>query len=104
MQEWQVCSVSVGVLGDICRAIEEQILPYCDRVMILMVRNLQSNEVHRNIKPQILSAFGDIALAIGDKFVVRILLVMIQILTILVQQFKLHILSNALFRQRRLVY
>lgn len=29
---------------------------------------VQSDAVHRNIKPQILSAFGDIALAIGDKF------------------------------------
>ncbi|KAK9837148.1 hypothetical protein WJX81_006220 [Elliptochloris bilobata] len=37
-QEWQVCQVSVGVLGDVCRAIE------------------------------ILSAFGDIAIAIGDAF------------------------------------
>jgi len=32
---------------------------------------LQSPDVHRNIKPQILSAFGDIALAIGDRFEVR---------------------------------
>lgn len=71
-QEWQVCSVTVGVLGDICRAIEEQILPFCDRIMLLLVQDLQSTEVHRNIKPQILSAFGDVALAIGDKFVVRL--------------------------------
>jgi hypothetical protein len=28
----------------------------------------QSDAVHRNIKPQILSAFGDLALAIGDKY------------------------------------
>ena len=47
-------------------------LPYCDRVMLQLVQNLQSPEVHRNIKPQILSAFGDIALAIGDKFVVSL--------------------------------
>lgn len=36
-----------------------------------LLTNLQSSEVHRNIKPQILSAFGDIALAIGDRFEVR---------------------------------
>lgn len=25
LQEWQVCQVTVGVLGDVCRAIEEQV-------------------------------------------------------------------------------
>lgn len=39
--------------------------------MQTLLTNLQSPDVHRNIKPQILSAFGDIALAIGDKFEVR---------------------------------
>lgn len=39
-----MCSVTVGVLGDICRAIEEQILPFCDRIMLLLVQNLQSAE------------------------------------------------------------
>ena len=39
--------------------------------MQTLLTNLQSPDVHRNIKPQILSAFGDIALAIGDRFDVR---------------------------------
>ncbi|KAI3428693.1 hypothetical protein D9Q98_007516 [Chlorella vulgaris] len=67
-QEWQVCQVTVGVLGDICRAVEDGILDYCDSIMQTLLTNLQSADVHRNIKPQILSAFGDIALAIGDRF------------------------------------
>lgn len=37
-------------------------------VMTILLRNLESNEVQRTIKPQILSAFGDVALAIGDRF------------------------------------
>ena len=44
----------------------------CDRSRMqephLHNRFMQSDAVHRNIKPQILSAFGDIALAIGDSF------------------------------------
>jgi importin subunit beta-1 len=67
-QEWQVCQVSVGVLGDVCRAIEDQVAPYTENIMRILLRNLESNDVQRNIKPQILSAFGDVALAIGDRF------------------------------------
>lgn len=67
-QEWQVCQVSVGVLGDVCRAIEEQVAPFVQPVMAVLLRNLESNDVQRTVKPQILSAFGDVALAIGDRF------------------------------------
>lgn len=63
-----MCQATVGVLGDICRAVEEQIFGYCNAIMEILLNNLQSNDVHRLVKPQILSAFGDIALAIGDKF------------------------------------
>ena len=63
-----MCQVTVGVLGDVCRAVEEQIYPFCDVIMQTLLTNLQAADVHRNIKPQILSAFGDISLAIGDRF------------------------------------
>ena len=63
-----MCSVSVGVLGDVCRALDEQIYPYCDGIMQVLLTNLQSEDVQRTIKPMILSSFSDIALAIGDKF------------------------------------
>ena len=63
-----MCQVSVGVLGDVCRAIEARIAPFCDKIMSVLLTNLQSNDVQRNIKPQILSAFGDVAIAIGDAF------------------------------------
>ena len=72
LQEWQVCQVTVGALGDVARAIERDILPYCDRLMLILLHNLQSNDVHRNIKPQILSCFGDLALAVGDSFEVSL--------------------------------
>ena len=63
-----MCQVSVGVLGDVCRAVEARIAPHCDAIMRVLLTNLQSNDVQRNIKPQILSAFGDIAIAVGDAF------------------------------------
>ncbi|XP_051130682.1 importin subunit beta-1-like [Andrographis paniculata] len=67
-EEYQVCSISVGVVGDICRALDEKVLPYCDGIMALLLKDLQSSELHRSVKPPIFSCFGDIALAIGEHF------------------------------------
>ncbi|CAN8270012.1 unnamed protein product [Cochlearia groenlandica] len=67
-EEYQVCSITVGVIGDICRALDEKILPYCDQIMALLIKNLSSDALHRSVKPPIFSSFGDIALAIGAHF------------------------------------
>ncbi|XP_065852415.1 importin subunit beta-1 [Euphorbia lathyris] len=67
-EEYQVCSITIGVVGDISRAMDGQVLPYCDGIMTHLIRNLQSLELHRSVKPPIFSCFGDIALAIGEQF------------------------------------
>ncbi|KAD2805552.1 hypothetical protein E3N88_38929 [Mikania micrantha] len=67
-EEYQVCAVTVGVVGDICRALDEKVLPWCDGIMTQLLKDLSSNQLHRSVKPPIFSCFGDIALAIGDNF------------------------------------
>ncbi|KAL3617470.1 Importin subunit beta-1 [Castilleja foliolosa] len=67
-EEYQVCAISVGVVGDICRALDDKILPYCDGIMTLLLKDLSSGELHRSVKPPIFACFGDIALAIGEHF------------------------------------
>lgn len=64
----QVCAVTVGVVGDICRALDEKVLPYCDGIMTQLLKDLSSNQLRRSVKPPIFSCFGDIALAIGEHF------------------------------------
>ncbi|KAI7993914.1 Importin subunit beta-1 [Camellia lanceoleosa] len=67
-EEYQVCAISVGVVGDIFRALDEKILPYCDGIMTHLLKDLSSSELHRSVKTPIFSCFGDIALAIGEHF------------------------------------
>lgn len=67
-EEYQVCAITVGVVGDLCRALEDKILPYCDGIMTQLLKDLSSNQLHRSVKPPIFSCFGDIALAIGENF------------------------------------
>lgn len=66
--EYQVCGSAVGLTGDIVRALKSKSLSYCDEIMTLLLENLSDETVHRSVKPQILSVFGDIALALGPEF------------------------------------
>jgi len=66
--EYQVCHAAVGLVGDICRALGAKMLLLTDEIMEVLLANLGNNSVHRTVKPQILSVFGDIALAIGPEF------------------------------------
>jgi importin subunit beta-1 len=71
LQNWEahtVCSVAVGVVGDLCRAVGKNITGFCDEIVTLLLHDLQNARLHRSVKPAILSCFGDIALAIGGFF------------------------------------
>ncbi|KAL6278188.1 hypothetical protein ACE6H2_021789 [Prunus campanulata] len=67
-EEYQVCAITVGVVGDICRALDDKALQYCDGIMNHLMKDLSSEALHRSVKPPIFSVFGDIALAIGEHF------------------------------------
>lgn len=67
-QEYQVCIIAVGLVGDLCRAVSNKIQPYCNEIMCILTEKLGSPDVHRSVKPHILSVFGDIALSIGTNF------------------------------------
>lgn len=63
-----MCAIAVGIVGDVCRSLAELLLPYCDSIMNALLNTLQSNVLHRDVKPVIISCFGDIALAIGSHY------------------------------------
>jgi importin subunit beta-1 len=64
----QLCMVAVGIIRDIPRALGDQSAQYAGAFMNVLLENLQSNVLNRNVKISILSCFGDIALAIGPAF------------------------------------
>ncbi|XP_074642398.1 importin subunit beta-1-like [Tubulanus polymorphus] len=66
--EYAVCVAAVGLIGDLCRALGKLIHPYCDEIVLILLQILSNAGVHRSVKPQVLSVFGDIALAIGNEF------------------------------------
>lgn len=64
-EEYSLCGIAVGLVGDICRALGEQARPYAQGFMEALMAALSSAVLHRSVKPPILSCFGDIAMAIG---------------------------------------
>ncbi|KAG6812910.1 hypothetical protein H0H92_015462 [Tricholoma furcatifolium] len=67
-EDTQLCTVAVGIIGDISRALGEQSTPFAESFMTVLLENLQSDVLNRNVKISILSCFGDIALAVGPAF------------------------------------
>ncbi len=66
--EASICSVSVGVCGDLARSLGALLLPHSDVLMSQLVAGLHSPLLNRLVKPHIIGAIGDIALAIGPAF------------------------------------
>ncbi|GKD56883.1 importin subunit beta-1, partial [Tanacetum coccineum] len=50
------------------QCLDDKMLPYCDNIMTLLLKDLSSGDLHRSVKPPVFSCFGDVALAIGEKF------------------------------------
>lgn len=67
-QELQLCKTAIGIVGDICRALGSAAAKYAEPYMVALTENVQSASLARDVKPVILSTFGDIALATGADF------------------------------------
>lgn len=66
--EHQMCIIAIGVVGDICRALNDQISYFTEVLVNSLGMLLTHPNVHRDIKPVCLSCIGDIALAAGGAF------------------------------------
>lgn len=66
VDESSLCSMAIGLVSDISRALNEKVQPYCNDFMNYLLGDLRS--ASNQLKPAILETFGDIAQAIGTKF------------------------------------
>merc|ERR1712061_70082 len=64
----QVCQMSTGIVGDLCRALGPKMVPYCQPILEIFFNNLRNQGVDRKIKAAIMVCFGDIAMAITGEF------------------------------------
>nr|UXY87347.1 importin beta-1 SU [Cryptomonas sp.] len=63
----QNCSLAVGVIGDICRTVENEIKPYIDKIIDSLISNLRKNNLDGRLKPSLITCLGDIMLIYGFK-------------------------------------
>jgi len=68
IQAQSLCIVSIGVVVDLCTAVGENMKPFCDDIMSALTDALRNVTVPREIKPVVISCFGDIAMAIGASY------------------------------------
>ncbi|KRZ09548.1 Importin subunit beta-1 [Trichinella zimbabwensis] len=67
-EEYQVCSAAVGVCDDLSRVLKEGFGPYVPELMQLLYEILADANMEKSVKPNVLSLFGDIALALENSF------------------------------------
>jgi hypothetical protein len=52
-EEYEVCNVTVGVVGDLCRALDGKIQRWCDPIVSQLLTDLQSQKLHRSVKVRV---------------------------------------------------
>ncbi|KAH8699047.1 importin beta-1 subunit [Talaromyces proteolyticus] len=67
-EEPGLCAIGVGLIGDITRALNDKVQPFCDTFMNQMLSILTNSGLRDTLKPSVLVTFGDIAQAIGTSF------------------------------------
>jgi importin subunit beta-1 len=82
-ENYHVCCVAIGLVGDISRAIEKQLMNngLCDKIVKALLELLENENLDRSVKPPVLGAFGDIGLGIGsevNRYLMPIMSMMVQ--------------------------
>lgn len=64
-----VCNSAIGLVVDISHSLGDSFIPYCQGFMTILGNIISNVNIRRELKPLILSCFGDIASSIGNEFI-----------------------------------
>lgn len=67
--ELPTCDTAVGLVADLAQSLGQDIAPYLNDLMNILGGILSNQNVKPELRPTILSAFGDIATSVGEGFV-----------------------------------
>ncbi|WVQ84051.1 hypothetical protein IAT38_006196 [Cryptococcus sp. DSM 104549] len=67
-EDQAVAQSAVFVIADIARAINEALQPYAQPILVGLIELLRSPVVHRSVKPNAITAIGEVAMAVGGGF------------------------------------
>ncbi|ODV79500.1 ARM repeat-containing protein [Suhomyces tanzawaensis NRRL Y-17324] len=62
------CNTAVGLVADLSQSLGLGLMEYLDGLMNILGANLNNAEVRKELRPAILSCFGDVATSIGSAF------------------------------------
>lgn len=63
-----LCLICTGGVVDLCLGLGPMIQPHADSIMEVMFNIIRDGSVHRDVKPAVISCFGDMAMAIGAAY------------------------------------
>mmetsp|Transcript_40929 Transcript_40929/g.85225 ORF Transcript_40929/g.85225 Transcript_40929/m.85225 type:complete len:867 (-) Transcript_40929:202-2802(-) len=63
-----LCLICTGGVVDLCGGLGSLIQPFADSIMEAMFNIIRDVSVHRDVKPAVISCFGDMAMAIGAAY------------------------------------
>lgn len=66
--EQPICNTAVGLVADLAQSLGPNISPHLTEIMNILGANLNNASVKRDLRPAILSCFGDVATAVGADF------------------------------------
>ena len=63
-----LCLICTGGVVDLCGGLGPLIQPHADGIMEAMFNIIRDGSVHRDVKPAVISCFGDMAMAVGAAY------------------------------------